>query len=372
MNKPIKIYSDSIDGKALSQFFDAMKMDFALQGALMPDAHAGYALPIGAVVATEGMIVPSWIGYDIGCGVCAIPTSFDIEQIKTNKKAIFDQIYRDVPVGFNHNKTPCTNLYDIADRPDVSDFVQKEIIKTGAPGNQIGTLGGGNHFIEIGYDESNKVWIVIHSGSRNVGHKIATHYMKLASGDGKAREWHFGLRVDAQDGQDYLNDLAFGLKFALMNRKTLAMRTCDAIAHHVPGCAEFDGLINRNHNHAELKDGRWIHRKGATHAEEGMMGVIPGNMRDGSFIVRGKGNAESMSSSSHGAGRVLGRKEAKAKLSVATFCETMAASGVQAKVGFDTVDESPLAYKDIFTVMAEQVDLVDVKHHITPIINIKG
>jgi len=366
--KPVKIFSDAIEGKALAQFHDAMSMGFAVQGALMPDAHAGYALPIGAVVATDGVVVPAWVGYDIGCGMCAIPTLFKREEVETNKKAIFDQIYRDVPVGFNHNSKPVDWSYE----GRISDFAAK-LYASGACEKQIGSLGSGNHFIEIGYDERDTVWIVIHSGSRGVGHKLATHYMKLASKSDKAKEWHYGLDVSSPDGKNYINDLAFGLQFALDNRKTMLNRISWAI-HHV-GCGGallWLDLINRNHNHAELKDDRWIHRKGATHAEDGMMGVIPGNMRDGSFIVRGKGNPDSLFSSSHGAGRVMSRTEAKSTLSVATFVEQMEASGVQAKVGFDTVDESPLAYKSIFDVMAMQTDLVEVVHHIKPIINIKG
>lgn len=364
--KKHKIYSEAIEGKALAQFYDAMKMDFAVQGALMPDAHAGYSLPIGAVVATDGVVVPAWVGYDIGCGVAAIPTTFVRADVEANKKAIFDQIYRDVPVGFAHNEKSVDWEYD-----GEITAAAKEVLAGGAL-RQLGTLGGGNHFIEIGYDETDKVWIVIHSGSRNVGHKLATHYMKLASGDGKAREGHFGLRVDTRCGQDYIADLKFGLAFALQNRQTIAMRTSDAMARHIPGGAVHRELINRNHNHAELKDGRWIHRKGATHAEEGMMGVIPGNMRDGSFIVRGKGNPDSLYSSSHGAGRVLGRKEAKEKLSLDEFIATMGDHKVQALVTGSTLDESPMAYKDIFEVMAMQSDLVEVVCHITPMVNIKG
>lgn len=361
-----KIYSEVIEGKALSQFFDAMKMDFAVQGALMPDAHAGYSLPIGAVVATDGVIVPAWVGYDIGCGVAAIPTTFNKADVEANKKAIFDQIYRDVPVGFAHNKGSMDWTYD----GDLTD-VAKGVLSAGGL-HQLGTLGGGNHFIEIGYDETDKVWIVIHSGSRNVGHKLATHYMKLASGDGKAREGHFGLRVDTPVGQDYIMDLKFGLAFALQNRKMIAMRTSDAMSRHISGAAIYSELINRNHNHAEMKDGRWIHRKGATHAEDGMMGVIPGNMRDGSFIVKGKGNPESLYSSSHGAGRVLGRNEAKEKLSMDEFRATMGDHGIQALVTNATLDESPMAYKNIFDVMEMQSDLVEVVCHVTPMINIKG
>ena len=143
-----------------------------------------------------------------------------------------------------------------------------------------------------------------------------------------------------------------------------------AINPHCEGWVNWNSLINRNHNHAEKKDGLWIHRKGATHAEEGMMGVIPGNMRDGSFIVRGKGNPDSLFSSSHGAGRVMGRKQAKRELNVEDFKAAM--QGVTALANESTLDESPLAYKDIFEVMRLQADLVDTIHHITPIVNVKG
>lgn len=214
---------------------------------------------------------------------------------------------------------------------------------------------------------------MVHSGSRNVGHKIATHYMKLASGDGKAREGHYALNVDSAEGQDYIHDLAFGLQFALDNRLMIVGRVINGIRHKgVAGQGLFGELINRNHNHAELKDGLWIHRKGATHAELGMMGVIPGNMRDGSFIVRGKGNPDSLCSSSHGAGRVMGRTEAKSKLNMEEFIATMQERGIQARVENATLDEAPMAYKDVFQVMADQTDLVEVVHHVKPIINIKG
>lgn len=361
---------ENIDGAALAQFYDAMKLDYVVRGALMPDAHKGYALPIGAVVATKGKITPSWVGYDIGCGMCAVLTTFTREAIEYHRKEIFDQIYRDVPVGFSHNKHSIDWSYD----GKVSNFV-RDLYKSGTCEKQIGTLGGGNHFIEIGHDEKDRVWIVIHSGSRGVGHKIATHYMKVASGDGKAREGHYPLDVDSDDGRDYINDLAFGLKFALDNRKTMIMRVEKAIKQVLAktgdlGWVDADCLINRNHNHAELKDGLWVHRKGATHAEAGMMGVIPGNMRDGSFVVRGKGNPDSLCSSSHGAGRVLSRSQAKEVLNMNDFKATMV--GVQARVECATLDESPPAYKSIFEVMAAQTDLVDVIHHIRPMINIKG
>lgn len=377
LGKPYRIFTDHVESGAIDQFASAMQQDCVVQGALMPDCHQGYALPIGAVVACEGMVFPSYVGFDIGCGMCAVPTTFNADEVRANAKAIFDQIYRDVPTGFFHNNVKHPWSY----MGDVSGFVRKELISQGKPEQQIGTLGGGNHFIEIGVDAENTVWIIIHSGSRNVGHKIATHYMKAASPDGKAREGHYGLLVDSDLGRDYIMDVAFGLDFALANRRLMIDRIEKAIQRYAPGGMNTDSLINRNHNHVELRNetdtrgyttGRkiWIHRKGATHAEEGMWGVIPGNMRDGSFIVRGKGNPDSLYSSSHGAGRVLSRTQAKDRLNLDDFKETM--EGITARVKPDTIDESPFAYKDIFTVMAEQTDLVEVVNHVKPIINVKG
>lgn len=380
LGKPYKIYADihALESEAIDQFVKAMNLDCVVQGALMPDAHSGYTLPIGSVIAVEDKVFPSFVGYDIGCGMCAVPTSFSREGVEREKKAIFDQIYRNVPTGFSHNERAVEWSYP----GPVSDFVMRDLLAVGAPSKQIGTLGGGNHFIEIGYDETDRVWIVIHSGSRNVGHKIATHYMKIASGSDKAREGHYGLHVSSKAGQDYIDDLAFGLQFALDNRLAMIKRVEAAIGHYVSGGVDYAQLINRNHNHAEVRwlscpitrsmRPTWVHRKGATHAETGMMGVIPGNMRDGSFIVRGKGNPDSLFSSSHGAGRILSRKKAKEELNMDDFVSTMAERGIQARVERGTLDESPSAYKSIFEVMAMQTELVDVVHHIKPLINVKG
>ncbi len=363
--KPYKIYSDSIDQKALDQFHSAMKQDFVVRGALMPDAHAGYALPIGAVVATDSVVVPAWVGYDIGCGMCAIETTFHPGDINDAAKEIFNRIYDVVPVGFNHNKKE-TN-WDYSDIPRTATM-DEIFSKNGLL--QLGSLGGGNHFIEIGYGVDSSVWVIVHSGSRGIGHAVATHYMKLASGSTRAREGHFGLDVATREGRDYINDLNFCLEFALKNREEILHRVVSVISEFCQGSVVKKSFINRNHNHAELKDGMWIHRKGATQAEDGMRGVIPGNMRDGSFIVCGKGNPESLWSSSHGAGRVLSRKQAKESLCLDAFVRKM--EGVTAKIDQSTLDESPAAYKNIFEVMKDQQDLVQVVGHILPMINIKG
>jgi tRNA-splicing ligase RtcB len=368
--KQTKIYAEHLEQTALDQFNSAMEQDFAVKGALMPDAHTGYTLPIGAVVATDGVIVPSWAGYDIGCGMCAMQTTFDMIEVAVASQAIFDEIYRRVPVGFHvnddqHIGATFLNSYDLAP-------LGREAFNGRKRYHSLGTLGGGNHFIEIGCDKANAIWVIIHSGSRGVGHGIATEYMKLASGGPKPMEGHFGLRVDSDDGQACINDMNWALQFALDNRIEMMKRVIAAMNCHTPrtGSGIEGTLINRNHNHAEERDGLWIHRKGATHAEAGMMGVIPGNMRDGTFIVRGKGNPDALWSSSHGAGRVMGRKQAKRELDTDDF--KVAMRGVTAKVGDSTLDESPMAYKNIFEVMALQADLVDVVAYIKPIINVKG
>jgi tRNA-splicing ligase RtcB len=371
----------------------------------MPDAHTGYSLPIGAVVATNDVVVPAWVGYDIGCGMCALKLDgVDMLDVKEHSKEIFDLIYKSIPVGFNINGSgPDYSLSGLT-------AAGKEIALKKNHHRAIGSLGGGNHFMEIGYDEDSNVWAVIHSGSRGVGHGIAAHYMTVASSDPKElmqefddthkdllkhspdnyeriksnwvgrkqgrlrpKEGHYGFDVNSQNGRDYIQDLNWALDFALANRKEMMARIVNAITEVLDiSCYELDfsELINRNHNHAVKTNGLWIHRKGATQAEEGMMGVIPGNMRDGSFIVRGKGNPESLYSSSHGAGRVLGRKKAKELLNMDDFREEM--QDVTALVSEKTLDESPEAYKNIFDVMRLQEDLVEVVTHIKPMINIKG
>ena len=405
MNKKTKIFAEVLEDTAMDQFNSAMEQDFAVSGALMPDAHTGYSLPIGAVIATDGVVLPAWVGYDIGCGMCALKLDgIDRDSVEKNSKDIFDLIYKYIPVGFNVNQTSIEYSLEGLTKKG------KEVAETKKHGQAIGSLGGGNHFIEVGHDENDNIWVVIHSGSRGVGHGLASHYMTLASSDPKTledefdaankkllehnpvqyedyksryvekktgklrpKEGHYGFDVKSQEGRDYIQDLAWCLDFALANRKEMMARVVNSITEALDiSCYElgFSELINRNHNHAVERDGLWIHRKGATHAENGMMGVIPGNMRDGSFIVRGKGNPDALYSSSHGAGRVMGRKEAKRKLDMGSFKSDM--KNVQALVEESTLDESPLAYKNIFEVMDLQSELVDVVAHIKPLINIKG
>lgn len=370
LGKPYRIYAEVLESGAIDQFVNCMSLPDVVQGALMPDAHTGYVLPIGAVVATKGTIYPSFVGYDIGCGMSATKLDLSAGDIDGLERAIYDAIRAAVPVGFAKNTgaqiNEAANWQDHLDEGFthcVKDFI-------GYGPMCLGTLGGGNHFIEIGYDEQSNLWIIIHSGSRSVGQKIAEHYMAIAADGGKSEEAH-ALGVNTIEGARYIQDMNYGLRFALENRKLMTHRVIQAVSGVLGRQVIASDFINRNHNHAELRDSLWIHRKGATHAEAGMMGVIPGNMRDGCFIVRGLGNPDSLFSSSHGAGRVLSRRKAKEQITLEQFEEAMKDIPA-ATVGQATVDESPFAYKDIFKVMELQEDLVDIVHYVRPIINVKG
>jgi tRNA-splicing ligase RtcB len=377
LNKPHRIYGiDQIEESALKQFCECMEPNFALAGAAMPDMHLGYTMPIGGVILTDRFtLVPSWIGYDIGCGVSAIRTTFDAWEVRMKSEEIFNNVYRSVPTGRNWHKEDqdARWLTGVPASPWLLD-----IYKEGAA-KQVGTLGSGNHFIEIGTGYDERVWLVVHSGSRNLGHKTATRYIKEAcghaTGEYKCKEGSYPLVIGTEPGDDYLNDLNFCQEFALLNRRSILQRVAKAITDiSVEGEMETFTLINKNHNCAELAvtphGTGYIHRKGATNANEGVKGVIPGNMRDGTYIVKGRGNADSLFSASHGAGRVGSRKAAKEATTLEAFEKSMA--GITAKVSLATLDENPLAYKHFGTVMQNQADCVEVINHISPIINIKA
>lgn len=414
-NKPFKLYTDVIEDEALTQFADCMEQPSVVQGALMPDTHAGYVAPIGSVLKTKDTIFCSFVGYDIGCGMSEALLDLKASDISVEQlEQIKDEILKRVPIGFSRHKRNQLVPRDIKDMP-MTDFAKQVLQDQG--GSQIGTLGGGNHFLEVGTNKDGFLSIVIHSGSRGVGHKIATHHMRIAAVqntnrkryedefDTKNIKWFeavlgnttkmtdyskakeefvyrrvrarvdniegaYPLDVNTPEGQDYINDMNMALEFALANRKMMIDNTIKAVKAVLSIPVETTRFINRNHNHAELVDNHWVHRKGATQAAEGMYGVIPGNMVDGSFIVIGKGNPDSMSSSSHGAGRVLSRRQAKEQLDLEEFNECT--RHLVANHSESNLDEAPKAYKSIFEVMNNQSDLVEVVDRIIPILNIKG
>ncbi|GAG05307.1 unnamed protein product, partial [marine sediment metagenome] len=248
---PHKIFADedTLCPKAMDQFDSAIRQPFVRQAALMPDVHAGYSLPIGSVVATEGMVLPSWVGYDIGCGMCAVSTTFTADDVRHYAKDIHHEIHRAIPTGFNkhaHPKEPPISLLCRQVSP-----VLAEISERRGAWLQLGTLGGGNHFIEVGADENDTVWIIIHSGSRGTGHGVAEHYMRNASGDGKVREGHFGFHPESGIGQEYIKDHDWCVQYALENRKAMITAVVESMQQFLSGRGQWGQLINRSHNHVE-------------------------------------------------------------------------------------------------------------------------
>lgn len=373
MAKSYRIFGEElIDSATIEQFRFALDADFARSGAIMPDGHLGYSMPIGGVIGTDGVLVPTWVGYDIGCGVMGVQTTYDPAEIVEYADYIYEQILTEVPVGFKHRKKPIT-WRSYATLPK-TDWMHKMFM--GNRGfNQLGTLGGGNHFMEIGIDEEQVVWLITHSGSRNVGHKTATHYIKKAHPEGKCKEGNHGFTVESKDGRDYFADMNLCLRFSNWNRQMIIEHMITAIDSIVEGGMRVAGSdINCNHNLAvyDKSINQWIHRKGATIATADTFGIIPGNMRDGSFVVRGLGNSDSLYSCSHGAGRTMSRKQAKKEIHIEKFVADM--EGIYAEPRLATLDESPDAYKSISEVMKiqEEAGLVEVVSWIKPLINVKG
>jgi tRNA-splicing ligase RtcB len=379
-------FSIDLDEETKKQFDDCCSFNFVKSASLMPDAHKGYVAPIGSVFRTIGKVVPAWVGYDIGCGMIACKFSFPniVNLVRENSDEIFDLVNLKIPMGKGK----------IGAHGDVSDIISRgfgvsllnfskreynddifKFIKTQAKAH-LGSLGSGNHFIEISYDSTNEsdkdtLWLVIHSGSRGVGHKIATHYMKSASNSDVDFEETHSLDVTSKEGIEYLSVLNFGLEFALLNRLEMAYRVCDSLKSVLNiDSLNFEMWVNKNHNHCVPEANYFVHRKGATPAKLNERGVIPANMRDGCFLVRGLGNEKYLQSSSHGAGRKLSRGQAKDSVSLEDFEKSM--EGIKAPVDSDRIDESPFAYKNIYDVMEAQKESVEIVSHLSPIINWKG
>jgi len=371
--KSYRIFGEHlIDAPTVEQFRTALDADFSVRGAIMPDGHLGYTMPIGGVIGTDGVLVPAWVGYDIGCGVMGVQTTYDPNDIFDLADYIYEEILNQVPTGHNHRTADLSwRAYSNLPKTDWFDSMFQE--KGGF--KQLGTLGGGNHFIEIGTDEEGIVWLLTHSGSRNVGHTTATHYIKKAHPEGKCKEGSYGFAETSKNGHNYFTDMNVCLKFALLNRSIIlecVVSVLDTVLHD--GMQIANTKINCNHNLAVYdKDiNMWIHRKGATIATNDTFGIVPGNMRDGSFVVRGLGNSDSLFSCSHGAGRSMSRTEAKKSLHIEKFVADM--EGICSEPRLSTLDESPDAYKSISEVMKiqEEAGLIEVVSWIKPLINVKG
>jgi len=353
-----------LEQEAQQQIYDALNLDFLKILAVMPDCHVGYSLPIGGVALLDGVISPAYVGYDIGCGMCCIITDEDAFCIDGKGVDIFDDIYEKIPVGFNSRVKEMK--YESFKSASGDKVLDKKV--AGRLWVQIGTLGSGNHFIEIGKSLKGKLSITIHSGSRNIGHSIASYWMKLSKNVEKDLPNGF-LHLDGEYGQGYLRDMKFAQDYALHNRKVMMDKVLHILGLH--GIYMYD-MINENHNHAIVQsDGTVLHRKGATPADKGQLGVIPGNMKDGVYVTKGLGNDEYLSSASHGAGRKFSRRKAKETIDLDDFIKDM--EGIVCKADKGTLDESRFAYKDISDVMSRQEGIVvEVVDYIKPIINIKG
>ncbi|MCL5268490.1 MAG: RtcB family protein [Bacteroidetes bacterium] len=376
----IKSWCGEPEEGALEQARHLAHFPFAFkQVCLMPDTHQGYGMPIGGVIATEEVIIPNAVGVDIGCGVCAVRTSLT-EIRRETLKEIVSEVRRAIPVGFTHHK----DAQDQSLMPEVkgkSRIVEQEY-KSAL--TQIGTLGGGNHFIEIQKGDDGRIWIMVHSGSRNIGLKNAEFYNKLAiaftekHAPAIPKGWQLAyLPVDTEEGDSYKREMQYCIEFAFANRKLMMDRIKGIVHDCTSGAASFDDMINIAHNYARLERhfGRdvWVHRKGATSAYEGEIGIVPGSQGTPSYIVKGKGNPESFMSCSHGAGRKMGRNEARRSLNLHEERRKLEERGIlHALRGVGDLDEASGAYKDIDVVMREQEDLVEPIVKLEPLAVVKG
>ena len=378
---PAKIWADDIEAGALEQIRNLANLPFAFKHiAVMPDCHQGYGMPIGGVLATTGVIIPNAVGVDIGCGMKAMSTDIRIEEMDTETlKRIMGRIRETVPVGFSHQSAaqdegfmPQLVIRTVVDREYDSAL------------KQLGTLGGGNHFIEIQKDvEVGNVWVMIHSGSRNLGKQVADHYNKLAVGLNEKwcsvvpKPWELAfLPQGSEEYAAYLDEMQYCVAFARANRALTMERIIQAIEAEFPE-AEFTEAPDVAHNYARLENhfgqNVMVHRKGATSAKQGQIGIIPGSQGTASYIVQGLGNPQSFESCSHGAGRRMGRKDATRRLDLAEEIAKLDSQGIVHSIRtVSDLDEAAGAYKPIEEVMEQQRDLVEVVHRLTPMGVIKG
>lgn len=375
-----KLWLDEVEDSCMEQIVRLASLPYAFHHvAIMPDTHTGVGMPIGGVLATKGVVVPNAVGVDIGCGMCAVRTNLKASELcRKDITTVMSHIRKNIPLGFDHRKEPM----DESLLPE-ADFDQLPYLKNmkSAMLRQLGTLGGGNHFIEIQKDVANDdVWIMIHSGSRNVGLSIAKQYAKIAAE--WCAKWYSEtqpelefLPIEFNEGKKYLREMEYCVQFALANRKVMMDFIMEGFRLIRPS-VEFDDIINIAHNYAAYEnhfgEDVIVHRKGATRARMGEIGIIPGSMGTKSYIVEGLGNPESFESCSHGAGRRLSRAMARETLSLEEECRKMDERGIIHGMRRDGLDEAPGAYKDIDIVMQFESDLVKPIVELVPIAVIKG
>ena len=383
-NRPVKIWTDEVEENALHQIENLASLPFLFHHlAIMPDVHAGMGMPIGGVLACSDAVIPNAVGVDIGCGMCAVKTNWKASSIPTDvlRKQIMRGIRKRIPLGMDHHKTAQSADY----LPTGHDVEKMEVVKNRQTSilHEVGTLGGGNHFIELQHDEDDNLWIMIHSGSRNLGKLVGDHYNKLAKE--LNQRWYSSVSPDINlaflplntpEFKSYWAEMNYCIDFALCNRRLMMERIEEVISDALPEIT-FEPMINIAHNYAAWENhfnkNVIIHRKGATLAREGVIGIIPGSQGTASYIVEGLGNPDSFCSCSHGAGRLMSRKAAIQNLDMASEIANLESKGIiHAIRRQDDMQEASGAYKDIETVIANERDLVKIKTRLLPIAVIKG
>lgn len=386
---PIKIYTQDIEAEAIEQLRKIAQLDFIYPHvAVMPDVHLGIGATVGSVIPTRQAIIPAAVGVDIGCGMNAVRLSLSAAQLPDDLKRLRSEIERKVPVGFALHK-------QVKAKSSTLSPLEKrlKVITDKHPGllrmlrnfdqtwqKQLGTLGGGNHFIELCLDEQDQVWVMLHSGSRGLGNCIGTYFIERAKKEAQHRFGHVPdkdlsyFAAGSASFDDYIEAVQWAQDYAFENRREMMRLILEAIRPHLPGFQLSKQAVNCHHNYVQQEqhfgEQVWVTRKGAIRAGQDELGIIPGSMGAKSYIVKGKGNPDSFCSCSHGAGRRMSRSKAKRLFDSDDIAQQTA--GIECRKDTGVVDEIPAAYKDIDTVMANQADLVDVVHTLKQIICIKG
>lgn len=372
-----------IEDAALTQLKNVARLPFIFKNgiAVMPDVHYGIGATVGSVIAAKSAVIPAAVGVDIGCGMVAIRLSLKASDLPDSLQTVFDQISRDVPVGFAMHKATDRGIAVWNSAPH---SVRSTVLKTNEAMDkalkQLGTLGGGNHFIELCIDETQDVWVMLHSGSRGIGNQIGRYFIERAKE--LCARWHIELPHDdlayLPEGDpvfdEYIEAVGWAQAYAFANRKLMLDLVLAALRRHLPAFEVTDEAINCHHNYIDREnhfgENLWVTRKGAVRARKDDLGIIPGSMGQRSYIVRGKGNPESYCSCSHGAGRAMSRTAARKQFTVADLIAQT--EGVMCRKDDDVLDELPSGYKDIDAVMAQQTDLVEVVHTLKQVLCVKG
>ena len=379
----MKVWTDDIDEATRHQLEQVASLPFIHHHvAAMPDVHLGLGATIGAVIPTVDAIVPAAVGVDIGCGMVAVRTSLTANDLPDSLKSLRAGIECRVPVGFSAHGKDAIRYAAVhrLERRMRAFADQYPSLVTEKWVRQIGTLGGGNHFIEICLDEAQHVWVMLHSGSRGFGNRIGQHFIALAKQEMQREHVHLPdknlawLRQGTPLFDDYVQAVELAQDYARINREEMLELIIEAMRMYLPPFRLTEEAINCHHNYVarEKHFGRevWLTRKGAIRARKGDLGIVPGSMGAASYIVRGLGNAESFCSCAHGAGRRMSRHQAKRTFSLADMQQQTA--GVECRKDKGVIDEIPAAYKDINTVMANQSDLVEVVHTLKQVLCVKG